>query len=59
MNSTEKAAKERYISRLKKQIEVNEIEKNTLGYLHDGGVFCLSEIIFKQVQLLEYLQNNE
>ena len=55
MNSSEKAAKERYIARLKKQIEVNEQEQNNLTFLGDSGVFLVSDIVFKQKQLLEHL----
>jgi hypothetical protein len=57
MNSSEKAAKQRYIQRLRKQIEVNDDEQNNLTFLGDGGVFYLSDIIFSQKLLLEYLEN--
>lgn len=54
MNSTEKAAKERYISRLNMQIEVNTRELNELKFIN---TFYLIDIIKAQESMLKSLQD--
>ena len=54
MTSNEKAQRDRYIVRLKKQIEVNMSELDELKFLH---TFLLIDIIEAQEALLESLQD--
>lgn len=54
MTSNEKAQKDRYIARLKKQIEVDMNELDELKFLH---TFLLTDIIQAQEALLESLEN--
>ena len=54
MTSNEKAQQDRYIQRLKKQIEVNMSELDELKFLN---TFFLTNIIEAQEALLESLQD--